>query len=190
MQISSDRQPIPDVAAVYFVEPTEEVVSRIVEDATRGVYDAFYLNFSSHISREMMEKLATGLVEGNAAGRVVQVFDQFTRFVSLDDGMFSLGLPNTYFELNDPKSNDIIIEGSIARIVEGIFCALATSGVVPIICSRLGVLLSMWHVLWTKRYELRSNIEQTSSWKLQVPRLVVDLSGPCSACLTGILNSV
>lgn len=134
MQLASDRQAIPDVAAVYFVEPTDAVISRIIEDVTKGVYDTFYLNFSSKLSQSMMEKLANGLVEGNASARVVQVFDQYARFVSLDSGLFSLGLPNVYLELNDPQSKDTTIEKNISNIVDGIFCTLATTGVVPVIC--------------------------------------------------------
>ena len=138
MQLVSDRQPIPDVAAVYFVEPTEEVIRRIIEDVTKGVYDTFYLNFSSKLSQLMMEKLANGLVEGNASARVVHVFDQYARFISLDSGLFSLGLPDAYLELNDPQSKDTTIEKNINNIVDGIFCTLATTGVVPVICSPPG----------------------------------------------------
>ena len=71
MQIMADRQPIPDVAAVYFVEPSEENVARIVDDASRGIYDTFYLNFSSQIGRELMERLAQDQVDG-ARARAVQ----------------------------------------------------------------------------------------------------------------------
>ena len=138
MQLVSDRQPIPDVSAVYFVEPTEEVIRRIIEDVTKGVYDTFYLNFSSKLSQLMMEKLANGLVEGNASARVVHVFDQYARFISLDSGLFSLGLPDAYLELNDPQSKDTTIEKNINNIVDGIFCTLATTGVVPVICSPPG----------------------------------------------------
>lgn len=138
MQLASERQPIPDVAAVYFVEPTEDAITRIIEDVIKGVYDTFYLNFSSKISQSMMEKLAQGLVEGNASARVVQVFDQYARFVSLDSGLFSLGLPNAYLELNDPQSKDTVIEKNISNIVDGIFCVLATTGTVPVLCSPPG----------------------------------------------------
>ena len=60
MLLDAERQPIPDVAAVYFVTPSEAAVARICEDVQRGLYDAFHLNFSTHISRPLMEKLAAG----------------------------------------------------------------------------------------------------------------------------------
>lgn len=161
MQLLSDRESIPDVAAVYFVEPTEDVISRIVEDVTRGIYDTFYLNFSSKISQPMLEKLASGLVEANASARVIQVFDQYARFVSLDSGLFSLGLPNTYLELNDPQSKDTIIEKNISSIVDGIFCMLATTGVVPIICSPPGGAAE--HVARALEQQIRSSIQSRSN---------------------------
>lgn len=35
-------------------------MARIIEDVQRGLYDSFHLNFSTHISRPLMEKLAAG----------------------------------------------------------------------------------------------------------------------------------
>lgn len=138
MQIDSERQPIPDVAAVYFVEPSEENITRIAEDAKQGLYDTFHLNFSSKVSQSMMEKLATHVVEGGASARIAQVYDQYAKFISLDRGLFSLGLPSVYLDLNDPQSKDTVIENTICSVVDGIFCMLATSGVVPILCSPPG----------------------------------------------------
>lgn len=40
-------------------------MQRILEDLARGLYDSFHLNFSTHISRPLMEKLAAG---GGARG--------------------------------------------------------------------------------------------------------------------------
>jgi hypothetical protein len=60
MLLDAERQPIPDVPAIYFVQPSEAAVARIVQDVARGLYDAFHLNFSTHIPRPLMEKLAAG----------------------------------------------------------------------------------------------------------------------------------
>ena len=69
MLLDAERQPIPDVPAIYFVQPTEAAVARIVQDVARGLYDAFHLNFSTHIPRPLMEKLAAGtrVAEGHTA---------------------------------------------------------------------------------------------------------------------------
>eukprot|EP00890_Picochlorum_soloecismus_P003933 jgi/Picsp_1/4540/NSC_06761-R1_sm sec1-family protein len=138
MQINADRQVIPDVSAIYFVEATEENVLRIAEDAKKGLYDSLYLNFSSKITRKLLQKFAGLVVNGNAAARISQVYDQHVNFVSLEPRLFSLGLKNTYLELNDPCSKDNAIEKVIEQVVEGIYCTLVTSSVVPIICSPPG----------------------------------------------------
>jgi len=138
MQINTDRQAIPDVSAIYFVEATEENVLRIAEDAQKGLYDSLYLNFSSKITKQLLQNLASLAVNGNAVARISQVYDQYVNFVSLEPRLFSLGLKNTYLELNDPHSKDNAIEKVIEQVVEGIYCTLVTSSVVPIICSPPG----------------------------------------------------
>lgn len=139
MLLDAERQPIPDVPAVYFVQPTEAAVARIIEDVQRGLYDSFHLNFSTHLPRPLMEKLAAGVVAGSAAARVAKVYDQHDQFLSLESGLFSLGLPDTYLQLNDPAAQDTQIEAAVSEVVERLFCVLATLGVVPIIrCPRGG----------------------------------------------------
>eukprot|EP00850_Spirogloea_muscicola_P000287 SM000001S04689 [mRNA] locus=s1:1778855:1782556:+ [translate_table: standard] len=133
LMIDSDRQNIPDVPAIYFVQPTAGNIQRIVQDATRGVYDAFHLNFSSSLSRPLLEELAAGALKGDCLHRVTKVYDQYLEFVTLEKGMFSLAQPQAYVHLNDPKALDKDVEATIEAIVNGLFCVLATLGVVPII---------------------------------------------------------
>ena len=74
MLLDAERQPIPDVPAIYFVQPSEAAVARIVQDVARGLYDAFHLNFSTHIPRPLMEKLAAGawVAEGHVCSCSLQ----------------------------------------------------------------------------------------------------------------------
>ncbi|KAL4519913.1 hypothetical protein Ndes2526B_g01526 [Nannochloris sp. 'desiccata'] len=133
MLLDSDRQAIPDVPAVYFVQPTETAIDRIASDAARGLYDTFYINFSTHVPRPLMERLASSVATSGAAARIARVYDQHSQFASLEQGLFTLGLPSTYLQLNDPGAQDTGIEAAVGSVVEGLFCALATLGVVPII---------------------------------------------------------
>lgn len=54
--------------------------------------------------------------------------------------MFSLPfLPRPALQLNDPQAQDSQIEAAVAQVVDGLFCMLATLGVVPLIrCPRGG----------------------------------------------------
>lgn len=71
--LENDRQPIPDVPAVYFVRATEESVLRIADDAARGLYDSMHLNFTPALPRALMERLAAATVASNSAQRISKV---------------------------------------------------------------------------------------------------------------------
>ena len=49
MMINAQREAIHDVAAIYFVAPTEENVERIAKDVSQRLYDSFHINFSSAV---------------------------------------------------------------------------------------------------------------------------------------------
>jgi hypothetical protein len=51
MMLHSAREPIPDVPAIYFVQPTEDNIERICTDLKAGLYDSMHLNFSSELPR-------------------------------------------------------------------------------------------------------------------------------------------
>lgn len=108
-------------------------------DAGAGLYDSLHLNFSTQLPRAQLEALAAGAVGAGAAARVARLFDQHAQFVGLEGGLFSLGLPDAYLQLNDPAAQDTQIEAAVAGVVEGLLCVFATLGVVPIIrCPRGG----------------------------------------------------
>ncbi|CAI5503945.1 unnamed protein product [Closterium sp. Naga37s-1] len=133
LMVDAERQPIPDVPAVYFLQPTAGNMQRLVLDATRGTYDKMHLNFTSSVPRLLLEDLAAGTLKANALHRVARVFDQYLEFVCLDHGLFSLGQPESYVRLNDPMAKDKDVEGAVESIVNGLFCVLVTLGVVPVI---------------------------------------------------------
>ncbi|GBG86377.1 hypothetical protein CBR_g41372 [Chara braunii] len=131
--IESDRQNIPDVPAVYLVQPTEANIQRIVQDSSRGVYDALHLNFASSLPRPLLEELATGALKADCLQRIVKVYDQYLDFITLEHGMFSLAQPHTYVKLNEPPESEKDVFDAIDAIVSGLFSVLVTLGVVPII---------------------------------------------------------
>ncbi|KAL1554519.1 Vesicle trafficking between the ER and Golgi, variant 2 [Salvia divinorum] len=137
--VDKDRNPVLDVPAVYFLQPTPQNVQRIVADASRALYDSFHLNFSSSIPRPLLEDLATGTMNSDSIQRISKVHDQYLEFVTLEDNLFSLANKNCYVQLNDPSAGDKEIEEIIEKIVGGLFCVLATLAVVPVIrCPRGG----------------------------------------------------
>ncbi|KAL1925670.1 uncharacterized protein VTP21DRAFT_553 [Calcarisporiella thermophila] len=137
MQMKSDRQPITDVPAIYFMEPTQDNIRRVCEDMSRGLYESFYINFSSVIPRPLLEEFAATAVSTNTSHLVSQVYDQYLNFVCTEPNLFSLNQPGCYHKLNDPKAAESVIESIIDRATNSMFSVLVTMGVVPVIrCPR------------------------------------------------------
>lgn len=72
-QLHSPRQPVEDVPAIYFVEPTGENVDRILADLQTELYARIYLNWTTSIPRPLMEKLAEGVVRTGASHVITKV---------------------------------------------------------------------------------------------------------------------
>ncbi|RXM92875.1 Sec1 family domain-containing protein 1 [Acipenser ruthenus] len=70
--LHSDRDPIPDVPAIYFVMPTEENIDRICQDLRNQLYESYYLNFISAISRSKLEDIASAALGANAVNQVTK----------------------------------------------------------------------------------------------------------------------
>eukprot|EP00163_Fabomonas_tropica_P021018 TRINITY_DN36970_c0_g1_i1.p1 TRINITY_DN36970_c0_g1~~TRINITY_DN36970_c0_g1_i1.p1 ORF type:complete len:480 (+),score=90.23 TRINITY_DN36970_c0_g1_i1:190-1629(+) len=139
MMLHSDRSPIPDVPAVYFCLPTDENIKRIADDCGKQLYDSFYLNFASTLSRPLLESLATACLQTDSTARISRVFDQHLNFVALEPTLFTLNIPKSYSMIYDTTASDTTIESNVDRIVSGLFSVLVTLGVVPIIrCQRNG----------------------------------------------------
>lgn len=100
MLLHSEREPVPDAPAVYFVRPTEANLVRIAEDCKKQLYRAVYLNFVTRIERTALEKFAQDLLSSNSVGTVVKVMDQYLDMIALESNMFSLNIPQSFEILN------------------------------------------------------------------------------------------
>ncbi|MED6161389.1 Vesicle trafficking between the ER and Golgi [Stylosanthes scabra] len=137
--IDKDRNPVHDVPAVYFVQPTPNNINRILSDASRSLYHSFHLNFSTSIPRPLLENLASGTLASDSIHRISKLHDQYLEFITLEDNLFSLADKSCFVQLNDPSAGDREIEGIVDKVVNGLFCVLATLALVPIIrCPRGG----------------------------------------------------
>mmetsp|Transcript_43192 Transcript_43192/g.78567 ORF Transcript_43192/g.78567 Transcript_43192/m.78567 type:complete len:621 (-) Transcript_43192:92-1954(-) len=131
--ISTARNSLPDVPAVYFVEPTTENIERILADLSNGLYMSYHINFASSVPRPLLEELAKGTLRANAAQKLHSVMDRYVSFVSLSSTLFSLNLPCVYRTLHQPSISDREIEQYVERIVDGLLSVLVTMRVLPII---------------------------------------------------------
>lgn len=133
--LNSVRHSIPDVPAIYLVQPTPENVKRISQDLNQGLYESIYVNFISSIPRSLLEDFASQSI--NSAHMVSQVFDQYLNFIVTEPDAFSLALDKVYSSLAAPKIQEQEIDDIIDRIVVGLFSVVLTMGQIPIIrCPR------------------------------------------------------
>jgi len=136
MLLNTERQPIRDAPAVYFVQPTEENIRLIARDCRADLYAQYRINFSSPISRPLLELLAQELVAiPNVAN--VHVTDQFLNFVALEPDFFSLEQHNSYQTLHSPQAlvSDQQMEAHIDAIVSGLASVLLQLQVLPVVVS-------------------------------------------------------
>ena len=76
LALEAERQPIPDVPAVYLVQPSAANPERIAADAAAGLYDIMHLQFTTTLPMRLIEQLAASAVKANAVARVGRLFDQ------------------------------------------------------------------------------------------------------------------
>ena len=105
--ITGRRDPVPDVPAVYFCEPSAENVELICRDLREQTYASVQLNFLSALPRQQLEMLAACAVDGECAASVTRVFDMYCNFVSLEPDFFMMrggeagDGPASYYALNN-----------------------------------------------------------------------------------------
>ena len=126
--LSQDRSSLPDVPAVYFIEPTSENVKKCCEDLQRGLYDSYYINFSSTVPRPIMEELASTTIVNETSDLINQVYDQYLNFVCTNSDVFSLNQSEVFVNLNNPSAAETLIDETVDKTVNGLFSVIVTMG--------------------------------------------------------------
>lgn len=134
MNIKDQRQPIPDAPCIYLVEPTKENIDIICQDCEANLYESWYLNFVSTISRDMLEYLATRLVQAGVAEKVAKIYEQFLNFVCVEPCFASLEQHSFVSLMKDSKNT------SLEPILSGLTSMILCLQVMPIICYKNGTL--------------------------------------------------
>ncbi|EGD75897.1 hypothetical protein PTSG_00606 [Salpingoeca rosetta] len=138
--LGAERDPLPDVPAVYFCKATKENIQLICEEIRANCYERYELNFLTTIPRLLLEELAEITVEAGSSGQVTKVYDMYSDFKALEDDFFTLTEGDddslSYQRLNDPTVSDEAMQDAVDRIVNSIFSVFVTIGAIPIIrCS-------------------------------------------------------
>lgn len=136
--LNSEREPIPDVPAVYFCRPTKENLAIIARDCAKGLYGKAHLNFVTKLDRALMEDFAKLVVQSGSLDAIAGMHDQYLDFVCLEQQLFSLSIKNSYVLYNGSGASEQMMETAMTEIAYGLFSQVATLGKVPIIrCPRV-----------------------------------------------------
>jgi len=132
--LDAEREPIPDVPAVYFVEPTSANLAIIAQDCSKRLYDRIYLNFVSKLDRTLMEEFARLIVQANCLDRIASIHDQYLDFICLEKHLFSLSNKyNSYSSINGSSLTEQMMEKYMEEIAYGLFSIIGTTGSIPVI---------------------------------------------------------
>lgn len=72
-QLHAERPSLPDVPAVYFCAPTQANIRRIAADLAKSMYASTYVNFTSALSRTLLEEFAETVARDGTVEGVEQV---------------------------------------------------------------------------------------------------------------------
>ena len=130
--ISQKREPIPDVPAVYFVEPTQENLRYIAQDCEFPMYDHMYINFLSPISSHELENFAADVNQHSDGQCIHSIFDQYIEFSSPDPNLFTLyDNDSTMSTVFGFKTTDEILDSACHSIGNNLASVFLTAGEIP-----------------------------------------------------------
>lgn len=131
--LHSEREPISDAPAAYFVRPTEDNLRRIADDCGKRTYRSFFLHFVTKIERQLLEKFAKDLVASNSVNLISKVYDQYLDIIALEPFLFTLNMKNSFVGYNDPSLGEAQIKSFINRISYGLLSMVRLVGAIPVI---------------------------------------------------------
>ncbi|KAL7675153.1 hypothetical protein ACOME3_001418 [Neoechinorhynchus agilis] len=137
--------------------PTQENVERLCEDLRSNMYQSYYVNFITHVPRELLEYLAE------------TIYDQYVNFICLESDLFVLSNPNqnilsqmSYYNINRSNiTSEHEIEAMVNVIVDGLFSVLLTMDSIPFITFSQGGMAEAVGKAIDKR--LRASIHDSSN---------------------------
>ncbi|KAI5955013.1 SLY1 [Candida jiufengensis] len=131
--INSKRSNLPDVPAIYFIEPTITNINIILQDIESDKYEYYYINFTSNISRDLLEEFAKKIALSGKSNRIKQVWDQYLDFIVTEPNLFSLNMNEIFTIFNTSTTQEDTIHQLVGKIADGLLSLIITLNVIPII---------------------------------------------------------
>lgn len=173
--IDSRRSALPDVPAIYFIEPTISNVVHVIEDLDK--YESFYINFTSSINRELLEEFAKKVSMLGNAHKIKQVFDQYVDFAVTEPELFSLDMPQIFTKFNKAGVDEDVIHKLADQIANGLLSTIVTSQTIPVIrAPKAGAAELVARLLDSKLRDYISNQRQISNSGPRPVLIILDRS--------------
>jgi hypothetical protein len=139
--ITSSRQPVTGVSGVYLLTPTPSNVDMLISDVNKGLYPSgVHVNWTTKLSRELLERLGRGLVQGGNQGNIKGMWDRHTNFLTMNPNVFTLSIPGSFARSNGGDIKDI--EAFVSETAFGLMsvagCLRESSGDVVVRCEKGG----------------------------------------------------
>lgn len=138
VQLHSEREPVTDAPAVYFVRPTEDNLRRIADDCAKQLYRTCYVHLLTRIERPALEMFAQLLISTGSMGMVAKIFDEYLDTIALEPALFTLNIKNSFAAYNDPRNSELEIRSFMNRVSMGLLSLIRIMGSVPVIRSPVG----------------------------------------------------
>ena len=129
-----NRDEILDVPVIYICEPLDENINQICNDIKLCKYNQFYLYFSSHITREQLELIASTTIKYANTHYIIKIIDLYCNFIINQNNFINLYHTSSYLKLH--STNDDILMSYIDQIVNQLFSILVTIQQIPLIYSQ------------------------------------------------------
>jgi hypothetical protein len=130
--ITKKRDPIPNVKAVYLVEPTDDNFARIADDCANFLYESVHINFLSWVQSRSLEHLASMVADRSDGSCIEAIFDQFLDFSSPDPGLFCLRESDNYLlDIYGFRASDEVVTSACGDIGRALVSVFLTAGEVP-----------------------------------------------------------
>lgn len=129
--IHTTRGSVPDVPALYIVAPTPDNIAYISRDlaSSSALYHSAHVAFTTPISSVLLAAFAAQLP---IPSPITSCTDLFSDFISLEQSLFTLNIPQSYVQLKAPE-NESNLSKLLDQIVSSLFSVLLTLCIVPII---------------------------------------------------------
>jgi len=135
LNLHTQRDKIHGVNTIYYIQPTDENINRLIEDFDKDLYDSVHINFAYPIDEALLQKLTRGITKNNAFYKLKQVFQHHLNFIAATPSLFDLNLPRIYQRLKDPRERPILVD----LMAHSLVSVLMTLRTLPVMYYQTGI---------------------------------------------------